>query len=187
MQYTLMLWHADHLNFDRILRLLEAELGRFHEDRDPDYPLMLEIMYYMTHYADALHHRKEDIVFAKMKARDPRLGDSIEDLARQHVRLHEIGEEMSRELDDVVNGSIAPRGRVERAARTYIDGLRAHMRFEEGQILPLASQLLSDDDWSDIDAAIANFDDPIFGSSEEERYARIRQQINEHARHAQDA
>ena len=183
MQYTLMLWHADHVNFDRLLKFLEEELERFHADRDPDYPLMLEIMYYMTHYADALHHRKEDVVFARMKARDSQLGERIDDLTHQHARLREIGDEMNRELDDVMNGSMAPREHLERAARMYIDGFRAHMRTEETAILPAAARLLTERDWSEIDAAIANFDDPVFGSTEHDRYARIRQQINEHARH----
>ena len=182
MQYTLMLWHADHVNFERLLKLLEAELARLHDGDDPDYPLMLEIMYYMTHYADALHHPKEDVVFARIKARDSRLGESVDGLTHQHVQLHQSGEEMVRELDDVLNGSIAPRERIERATRLYMDALRAHMRFEEAVILPAAARLLDDRDWSEIDAAITNFDDPVFGSKEHDRYTRIREQINEHAR-----
>jgi hemerythrin-like domain-containing protein len=178
-----MLWRADHVNFDRLLKFLEEELERFHTDRDPDYPLMSEIMYYMTHYADALHHRKEHLVFERMKARNPQLGERIDDLTHQHARLREIGDEMSRELDDVMNGSMAPRERLEQAARMYIDELRAHMRAEETVIIPATAALLNDRDWSEIDAAIANFDDPVFGSAEHDKYARIRQQINEHARH----
>jgi hemerythrin-like domain-containing protein len=54
-----MLWHADHVNFGRLLNLLEGELRRLHDDRSPDYELMLDIMYYMTHYSDVLHHPKE--------------------------------------------------------------------------------------------------------------------------------
>ena len=70
MQYSLMLWHADHVNFGRLLNLLEGQLQLLHDDGSPDYELMLDIMYYMTHYSDLLHHPKEDIVFARIKARD---------------------------------------------------------------------------------------------------------------------
>jgi hemerythrin-like domain-containing protein len=178
LQYTLMLWHADHLNFDRLLTYLDAELRRLHEGGEPDYALMLDIMYYMTHYADVLHHPKEDVVFARMKAREPALGAPIDDLTRQHARLREMGETMVRELSDVLNGSIEPREQVERAARRYVDAMRAHMRAEEATILPRAERLLSDRDWIEIDAAIANFDDPLFGSKEHDRYTRLRQQID---------
>ena len=176
-----MLWHADHLSFDRLLRFLEAELRRLHESRDPDYALMLEILYYMIQYADALHHKKEDIVFVRMKTRDPKLASLIDDLTRQHAQLHEIGEELARRLNEVLNGSIEPRELVERIGRRYIDTLRTHIRTEESTVLPLAARLLSDKDWSDVDAEIANFDDPVFGSREHDRYARLRQQINAHA------
>ena len=56
MQYTLMLWHADHVNFGRLLNLLESELQLAHDRGTADYDLMLDIMHYMLHYSDTLHH-----------------------------------------------------------------------------------------------------------------------------------
>ena len=69
MQYTIMLWHADHVNFARLLNLLEGELDLLHDAGSPHYQLMLDIMYYMTHYSDVLHHPKEDLVCALERAR----------------------------------------------------------------------------------------------------------------------
>ena len=51
------------------------------------------------------------------------------------------------------------------------------MRTEEADILPLAASLLSKDDWSAVDAAIAHIADPLFGVSAERRYAALREQI----------
>jgi hypothetical protein len=54
MQYTLMLWHADHVNFGRLLNLLErvgAAAGRGLAGLRAD----LDIMYYMTHHGRAAH------------------------------------------------------------------------------------------------------------------------------------
>ena len=70
MEYTLVLWHADHVNFGRLLSMLESELDLVHEGGSPDYEMMLDIMYYMTHYSDAVHHPKEDLLFARIRARD---------------------------------------------------------------------------------------------------------------------
>ena len=64
---TLALWHAEHVNFTRLLNLLDDQLSLFHDGGSPDYALMLDIMFYMTHYSDVLHHPKEDLVFAKIK------------------------------------------------------------------------------------------------------------------------
>jgi hemerythrin-like domain-containing protein len=178
MQYTLMLWHADHVNFGRLLNLLESELQLAHDGGTADYDLMLDIMHYMLHYSGTLHHPKEDIVFARIKSCDASAGAAIEELTKQHAQLRDMGEAMVRVLNDVVNGAIISRERVEATARAYVAGLRAHMRTEESEILPRAARLVSESDWTEIDAAIANFDDPVFGSQVHERYARLREQIN---------
>ena len=39
-----MLWHADHVNFGRLLKLLERQLDLLHGAGSPDYELMLDIM-----------------------------------------------------------------------------------------------------------------------------------------------
>lgn len=41
---------------------------------------------------------------------------------------------------------------------------------------------MSETDWAEIDATIANFDDSLFGSNVQERYAGLREQINRHSR-----
>ena len=51
--------------------ILTAELDRFSRGQAPDYELMLDIMFYMTHYPDAVHHPKEDLAFAKIAERQP--------------------------------------------------------------------------------------------------------------------
>jgi hemerythrin-like domain-containing protein len=181
MQYTLLLWHADHVNFGRLLNLLDEELQRLHDSSSPDYELMLDIMYYMTHYSDVLHHPKEDLVFARIKARDERAGATVDELAAQHAQLRDMVQTVMHGLDDIVNGSIASRERVEATIRAYVTGLRAHMRTEDSDILPLAARLLRDSDWTEVDAAIANFEDPLFGEHVHERYAALREQIDRRA------
>ena len=181
MQYTIMLWHADHVNFARLLKILEGELDLLHDAGSPNYQLMLDIMYYMTHYSDVLHHPKEDLVFARLNARDENVGRMVRELTIQHTQLGEMGAAMVRALDDVINGSITSRQRIEAMAREYVSALRAHMRTEESEIMPRAAQVLSESDWTEIDAAIANFADPLFGSEVQERYAGLREQINRQA------
>ena len=182
MQYTLMLWHADHVNFGRLLAMLEGELGRLHDTGTPDYQLMLDILYYVEHYCDALHHPKEDLLFARVAARDADVAELVEALSRQHVDLHAMNETLRRELDDVVNGSIVSRGHITALGRTYLGAFREHMRTEESRILPLADRVLTGRDWDEVDAKMANFEDPLFGAQVQERYSALRQVI---ARRAQ--
>ena len=174
---TLALWHSEHVNFARLLDLLDDQLSLFHDGGSPDYALMLDIMFYMTHYSDVLHHPKEDLVFARIKERDAAMAGIVDDLHRQHARIHAAGAELVRHLDDIINGTIASRASIEDAARAYVDGLRKHMRVEESDVLPLAATLLDSRDWTAIHAAIARVQDPLFGKHPEHRYASLHAQI----------
>jgi len=148
---------------------------------------MLDIMYYLTHYSDALHHPKEDLVFARIKARDAGAGPVVDALTTQHAQLRDLGVAIVQTLDDVVNGSIVSREHIDARVRAYLAALRAHIQTEEREILPLAARLISDDDWIEIDAAIANFDDPLFGAHVHDRYNGLRDHINRGAQSARAA
>jgi hemerythrin-like domain-containing protein len=174
---NLALWHAEHVNFGRLLNLLEAELDRFHDDAAPDYALMLDIMYYMTHYPDLFHHPKEDLAFARIVAGEPRLRAVVDDLLRQHDSLRADGAALVRELDNIVNGEVVPRDRVEGPGRAYIASFRAHAHCEESAVFPVAARVLTAADWAAINAAIAHRDDPLFGKAAEKRYASLQRQI----------
>jgi hemerythrin-like domain-containing protein len=179
---TLALWHAEHVNFAKLLNLLESQLSLFRGGKSPDYELMLNIMFYMTHYSDVLHHPKEDLVFAKIKERDQRVAATVDELATQHAHLHKSGQELVRQLDDILNDLISSRESVEAIARDYVGSLRTHMQIEEEEILPLADTLLTTRDWSAIHAAVDHIEDPLFGKHPEGRYFALHQQISRQAR-----
>jgi hemerythrin-like domain-containing protein len=184
MSKTLADWHTDHANFARLLTLLEGQLSLFHDGDAPDYEMMVDVMYYLTHYADTVHHPKEDLVFAVIRGRDGRAARRIDELISQHVSLKRYGNELLRDLDNIVSGTIMSRERVLSTARIYIANLRGHMQIEESEILPLAARLLGEGDWAKIDEAISQIEDPLFGTHVEERYGALRRQI---ARDAQAA
>ena len=176
------LWHAEHLNFVTLLDLLEAELERFSRGKAPDYELMLDIMFYMTHYPDVLHHPKEDLAFARIAARNPAVRSVVDVLAKEHALLKREGDALVIALDDIVNGAITLRDHVEEPGRAYIAAFRRHIDTEEAHILPLAGALLHHDDWAAIDSALLKLDDPLFGKTRDERYAALRRRIAREAR-----
>ena len=174
---SIALWHTEHVNFATLLNRLEAEIERFHKGESPDYELMLDIMFYMTHYPDVLHHPKEDLAFARIKERQVEARAIVDELSGQHAHLKETGETLLQALDEIVNGSITSRDHVEEPGRAYLAEFRRHMVIEETAILPVAAKLLTDDDWAEINAAIQHVDDPLFGKKAEERYAALRRKI----------
>jgi hemerythrin-like domain-containing protein len=182
MSDSIALWRAEHDNFATLLDLLEGQLDLFHEGEKPNYEMMQDIMFYMTHYPDVLHHPREDLAFARIRELEVNARPVVDDLTEQHVRLKDFGDAFVRALDSIVNGSIESREHVEVPGRAYVAEFRSHMMKEEQAILPLAAKLLSERDWAAIAAAVRHIDDPLFGRRGEERYASLRRQI---AREAQ--
>ncbi len=177
MNEPLARWHEEHANFARLLDLLDAQLDSFHAGDSPDYPLMLDVMYYMTHYPDLFHHPVEDLAFERIAARDPSVSTTLQRLQEQHEELRAEGESLVAMLDDVVNGAIRSRETVERLARSYITCFREHMQVEDTAVFPTASKVLSAKDWAEITAPFTGGDDPLFGPAIAQRYAALAEQI----------
>ena len=177
MTNALAVLREEHVNFGKLLDLLDGELSLFHDGGSPNYELMLDIMFYMTHYPDMLHHPKEELAFAKLTRRDARLRSAVEELTRQHELLKESGAKLVMELEDIVNGSIVSRQEVEGPGKAYVENFRSHMDREEGELFPVVARLLREQDWSAIEEKIERREDPIFGKIAERRYAAIRDQI----------
>ncbi|HZI83262.1 MAG TPA: hemerythrin domain-containing protein [Casimicrobiaceae bacterium] len=174
---AIALWNRDHANFAALLDLLERQLDLFHAGESPDYELMSDIMFYMSHYTDLVHHPREDLAFARIKQREPGVETVVDELSAQHAVLKRSGADLIRALEDIVNGSITSRANLEIPARAYLHTFRDHMRREETTLLPLAASLLRPRDWSAIDAEIRHVEDPLFGANAGERYAALRRQI----------
>jgi branched-chain amino acid transport system ATP-binding protein len=61
--------------------------------------------------------------------------------------------------------------------REYIYLIRSHMDVEESKSFPRAKQVLTDDDWSEIDEGFSYKDDPLFGKIIYKQYQDIYDSI----------
>ena len=170
-------WHEEHANFARLLNILEAQLNLFHRSQAPDYPLMLDIMCYMTHYPDLLHHPREDRAFEIVKKRIPSLGGLIDELMSEHAIALRNSAQLASDLDSVVSGAIFPRESVETPGREYIAHFRHHMAREEADLFPAVAKTLTIDDWAAIDADFEQSVDPLFRLNATRQYEALRREI----------
>ncbi len=164
---------TDHLHFARLLDLLDARIENFHNGETQDPVAMLEIVHYMTEYADIYHHPKEDLVMHRLMELDPLICSVTGDLLRQHEQITRAGTRLLESLTAVVAEDFVPRATVEAAARHYAAAMRTHMEIEEVTLFPAAAQLLQDADWAAINTAITRMDDPLFDVAGESRYQTL--------------
>ncbi len=94
----------EHLNFKKLLDLLDAQLDLLHRGESPNYQLMTDILYYMTQYSDLIHHPREEAIFALLAARDSSVVENVAELTKQHHTLGESGAHFYEKLENIING-----------------------------------------------------------------------------------
>ena len=140
----------------------------------PDFAALRAMLFYVDEFPEQRHHRKEsELLFPTLRARTPLSRELLDKLDEDHAH----GEHMIRELEHALLGfemlGEARRQAFERAAQRYVDFYLAHMALEEREILPLAEQVLTERDWSDLDDAFAANRDPLTGHAPEPDYRAL--------------
>ena len=177
MANSLAAWHAEHVNFARLLDLLEIQVANFHRGERPNYDLMGDIVYYLRSFADCIHHPREDVAFARLAEREPAMELVINRLLQEHRVISTASEELLNRLNEAAEDVLTPRVALEAAAATYVVYYRHHLAAEEGEIMPRAAQLLTQADWAAVAATVPAASDPLFGNHVEARFRELRKQI----------
>ena len=177
MAEPLAVWHAEHVNFARLLDLLETQVTAFHRGERPNYVLMGDIVYYLRSFADCVHHPREDVAFARLVEREPGMELVINRLLQEHRVIATAGDELFNRLNEAAGDVMTPRVALEAAAATYLVYYRHHLATEEREIMPRAAQLLTQEDWAAMAATVPAAFDPLFGDDVEARFRELRKQI----------
>ena len=140
----------------------------------PDFASLRAMLFYVDEFPEQRHHRKETaLLFPMLRARTPLSHDVLDRLDADHAS----GERAIRDLEHALLGfeimGEARRQGFEQAAERYVSFYLAHMAAEEQQILPLAEQVLSADDWAELDAAFNENRDPLTGHEPEAAYRAL--------------
>ena len=164
---------TDHSNFRTLMEILEEELNQVDTGKVPNFDLVREIMRYMVHYADWFHHPLEDLVFARLQAKDDSTADTIRELEREHAAFADRGRALLEVLEADPMTSTIDWTKIDARARGYVDALLGHKDREDEVVFPLAKTLLSEEDWAAIGKEIEWREDPVFGKSVAEGYMTL--------------
>lgn len=180
MSEPLSVWHAEHINFARLLDLLEAQVARFQNVQPADHALLGNIVYYLRNFADRYHHPREDEAFVRLARRDPAMQPTIDRLAQEHRVIATAGEQLFGHLDEAAQRKGDPHAGLEAAAATYLVYYRQHIGLEEREVMPRAAQVLTPEDWRAVAQCAAP--DPLFGDMVELRFQALRSELAGDAR-----
>jgi hemerythrin-like domain-containing protein len=136
----------EHRNIERLLAVLERELEIFDRGGRPDYEVIRAIISYFEVYPEVYHHPQEDLIFAKLKIRDPAAAAKVGDLAREDQQGAERLRRVVRAIDSVLADREIPRQNVDNIVRDFIDHQRHHIMMEDRDFFPAALKALEPQD-----------------------------------------
>ncbi|MDH4048576.1 MAG: hemerythrin domain-containing protein [Gammaproteobacteria bacterium] len=167
----------DHKNMARLLNLLERESNRLYDDGEPDIELMRDVMHYMTIYPDAVHHPKEDRIYAELKNVRPELTSGFSRITVDHQSIAEQGMKLRNDLSLIEAGAMLKRNTVVADALRYVNTLRSHMQWEELDLFRRVDSMIRDGHKLLDTSELPNASDPVFGPGVEKRFGRLFKRI----------
>ena len=171
------LLRQEHRNIKKLLLVLERELDVFARGDRPDYEVVQAVIAYFQVYPDVYHHPLENLVFERLKARDPTAVENIGDLAGEH----RIGSERLRRVAQAIESVLADRELLRQdisdIIRDFIEHERRHIAMEDRDFFPAAVRVLQPQDWADITLRSTDQKDPLFSEVVEERFDAVRGHI----------
>lgn len=166
----------EHSAVSAVLRSLLQMLDRGPGEDEPErfFDVLRAMLFYIDEFPERRHHPKEsDLLFPKIARVAPHLMPVIERLEADHMS----GEHRVRELQHLLLAwellGDSRRPAFEEAARQYADFYFHHMRMEENELLPVAQKSLTEQDWTQLDAAFQSHRDPLAGGERDPLYDRL--------------
>jgi len=149
--------------------VLHGMLYLVHDIRDarskPNFEVLGAMIYYIDAFPERYHHPKEDrYLFRALRRRRPEAAPLLDGLEVEHRAGAEKIRMLEQALARYQQGGPAEFSNFLAAVEAYADFHWEHMRVEEKQVLPLAQQYLTEDDWKTIDEAFAGHADTMLGA-----------------------
>ena len=157
--------HDEHGALSAMLRSLRMMVERGPgKEAGSFFDVLRAMLFYIDEFPERLHHTKEsELLFPPVARLAPETQEVIASLEQDHAR----GESAVRELQHLLLAweliGDARRAAFDDATKRYLDFYLEHMRLEESVILPAALRVLSNADWTELDAAFASNCDPLTG------------------------
>jgi hemerythrin-like domain-containing protein len=174
--------HKDHVNLTRLLDLMSRELDALIAGHEANFDLKIEMLDYIEHYAEQLHHPTEEqineVAFRKKSMQKHKaLYDRI---CKEHVDLIGLASNYRKTLEGAMQGEVLLREEVEIRGREFVALQRQHIDLEEQEIFPLVERALNDKDWQKLEQEISHTEDPVFSRQDYNRFRSLIDYLKAH-------
>jgi len=169
--------HQDHINLNKLLVILRQKVEKLRSGEHPNFGLMGDVVEYISSYADAYHHPREDAMYEYLIGRSTNLDLAIEDCVAQHKRLKKLSDELCASVDSILHDAVIPMDEFTDKLAAFVEEQSTHLNFEEGSLFPLIQGVASDSDWEHLSKELPMLEDPLFGEKQAARYADLYKEL----------
>jgi hemerythrin-like domain-containing protein len=170
----------DHARLSRVLREIDAQASQLQSSPGAARPVLAEALHYLLAYQHSIHHRREDELFARVRAREPHLYGNMRRLVQEHRDGHDQAERIAGALSRATLLQLRGRtGRqLARQLHDYIQHARDHMRREEIVFYAGSERVLRKSDWTALLARSTARDPAADPRHFAARYPRLAQRMS---------
>jgi len=169
--------YSEHGNMAKLLNALDRQVTIFDRGGTPDYETVQAVMRYFLDYPELCHHPKEDLIARRLQELSQETTQLTRKLEAQHEELGLLTRRFAKFVRRVLEEAELPRAQFVRAAREFIESQRHHMRMEEEHFFPYAESQLGSEDLAELNRALFERQDPLFGQKVEQQYALLSERI----------
>ena len=153
----------DHNNLWRLATAVDQLAGDMQAGGPLEHAFFESVLNYIDQFIERSHHPKEDnYLFRLLRLRSPEAAAALDALQQQHAEGPARLSALRIELAGAHAGQV-PLAQLAASLRNYTAGMKTHILQEEKQILPLARKTLLKEDWTEINQAFLDNQDPLFG------------------------
>ena len=167
----------EHQNLWRIATTLDLVADEIDAGSKVETPFFTSVFDYIEQFMDRSHHAKEDdFLFRLLRERSAEAATVLDRLQAEHKNGPELLRDLRAKLGSTAGGG-ENNAAFTAALRNYTQGIKGHIRSEEKDAMPLAREVLTADDWAEIDKAFLDNDDPLFGSKARAEFRELFHRI----------
>ena len=167
----------EHQRLWRIVTTLDLVADDIDHGARIEQPFFDSAFDYLEQFMDGAHHAKEDgYLFPALRRRSADAAVILDRLQAEHrngpENLKSLRAKLAAAASDTTNTAAFTE-----ALRNYTASLKAHVRTEERDAMPLAREALAVEDWVAIDRAFLDNEDPVFGARARDEYRDLYHRI----------
>ncbi|EEX34696.1 MULTISPECIES: hemerythrin domain-containing protein [Vibrio] len=169
----------EHGYMVRLLAVLRQKIALLKEEQTINYSLVREIVDYLAHHSERVHHPKEDILYHYYLEHYGHHTD-IENLELEHETLSQRTHAFLDTVDMILQDAVVPQDLFVQQLEDFILTQKRHLDLEEQSILPLINKRFTLHDWQAVEKRWnVTEDDPVFGDTIAEQYQQLAQRVRQ--------